>query len=579
MVVKMMTRKIIAVGFGVALSCGSLAETLYNGIKLPAEWPPARDPSREYAMPVPYLWAANRPKVIPIDLGRQLFVDDFLIKKTDLERVYPHPVKYEGNPVLRPETEIELNRPGNAGASPVDGGLWWDPEKGKFRYWYGIGWAYRIGYAESDDGIHFTRVPTDSEKGTNYVLPDQWVGSWSVFRDYENKDPSKRWQLFIANNIGPDGKRSHISLGYVSEDGIHWNGPHRLGYTDDRSTFFYNPFRRVWGFNLRINDRGHAPKWPESRGRSCAYAESPTFPEGCEWNWGTKVTGKDKTAVIWQQADALDPVDPQYPDSPQLYNVDAVAYESIMLSLQQIHHGPPNGVCDKKELPKITDLCFAYSRDGFHYSRPDRTAAIASERWDAYGKKWDVGYVNPLSNICVIKDEKLYIYYGANEGFVGRGEELKGLKEKFSKDEIRARSYGSGLRGMYDRRATGLAILRRDGFAGLRAGDKKGTVTTRPVQFSGKRLFVNVEAPKGVLKAEVLDAEKDEVLFVSEVVRGDHTKIEVADVSAYANRPVRLRFTVKRGTFYSFWVAPDASGKSGGYLAGGGPDYPGLRDL
>jgi len=30
---------------------------------------------------------------------------------------------------------------------------------------------------------------------------------------------------------------------------------------------------------------------------------------------------------------------------------------------------------------------------------------------------------------------------------------------------------------------------------------------------------------------------------------------------------------------YSFWVSRDATGTSGGYLAAGGPDYPGLRDL
>lgn len=59
--------------------------TLYNGISLPDEWPPrdidtgSRDP-----LPVPYLQAP--PAVIPIDVGRQLFVDDFLIRRTDLAR-------------------------------------------------------------------------------------------------------------------------------------------------------------------------------------------------------------------------------------------------------------------------------------------------------------------------------------------------------------------------------------------------------------------------------------------------------------------------------------------------------------
>jgi hypothetical protein len=44
-------------------------------------------------------------------------------------------------------------------------------------------------------------------------------------------------------------------------------------------------------------------------------------------------------------------------------------------------------------------------------------------------------------------------------------------------------------------------------------------------------------------------------------------------------RSVRFRFQLHCGTFYSFWVSKDANGKSGGYLAAGGPAYTGLRDL
>ena len=53
-------------------------ELLYNGIRLPEEWPPRLRISRE-PMPVPYL--DKRPAVVPIDVGRQLFVDDFLVPR------------------------------------------------------------------------------------------------------------------------------------------------------------------------------------------------------------------------------------------------------------------------------------------------------------------------------------------------------------------------------------------------------------------------------------------------------------------------------------------------------------------
>ncbi|HIG29971.1 MAG TPA: hypothetical protein EYQ50_20115 [Verrucomicrobiales bacterium] len=54
--------------------------------------------------------------------------------------------------------------------------------------------------------------------------------------------------------------------------------------------------------------------------------------------------------------------------------------------------------------------------------------------------------------------------------------------------------------------ATGLATIRRDGFAPMDADAGGGALTTRPVTFKGKYLFVNVDCPKGELKAEVLDA-------------------------------------------------------------------------
>ena len=47
----------------------------YNGIVPPRVWPPQHIEPDESLLPVPYL--NNPPSVIPIDTGRQLFVDDF----------------------------------------------------------------------------------------------------------------------------------------------------------------------------------------------------------------------------------------------------------------------------------------------------------------------------------------------------------------------------------------------------------------------------------------------------------------------------------------------------------------------
>ena len=48
--------------------------------------------------------------VIPIDDGRQLFVDDFLIEQTTLQRTFHLPRYHPDGPVLKAETPCEFHR-------------------------------------------------------------------------------------------------------------------------------------------------------------------------------------------------------------------------------------------------------------------------------------------------------------------------------------------------------------------------------------------------------------------------------------------------------------------------------------
>ena len=75
---------------------------LYNGIVCPEQWPPRyEEPVRAGDMPVPYL--EKKPVVIPVNVGRQLFVDDFLVMETNLQRITHTPNFYANNPVLEPD--------------------------------------------------------------------------------------------------------------------------------------------------------------------------------------------------------------------------------------------------------------------------------------------------------------------------------------------------------------------------------------------------------------------------------------------------------------------------------------------
>lgn len=531
-------------------------ELLYNGIRLPAdEWPPRNiaPVPRGKPMEVPYL--DHRPELVPIDVGRQLFVDDFLIEETTLNREFHLPEKYKGNPVLKPETELELNakrvapvffgEPGAPAAVPKSGGVWWDPKEQHFKMWYEAGWLNTIALATSKDGIHWERPEFDIRPGTNQVLPvDMTPDSWTVVPNYDSSDPAARYTMFIT---APGADQPGHSM--TSPDGIHWNNRTKTGVMGDRSTHFYNPFRKKWVYSLRTY-------FNHQRARQ--YYECDDFMAGASWSPSDRIP--------WLMTDENDLVDAETGEKPQLYNFDAAPYESLMLGMFQVHNGPDNLICHEKGLPKITELQFAYSRDGFHWDRPDRRIAISASRKDV----WDRGYVQPIGNICVIQGDKLWFYYSAFQG-----------------NEATAGNEWMQDGGMYSHGSTGVATLRRDGFASMTAGNKTGVLTTRPVLFTGRHLFINADVPNGRLRAEVRDESGNPIapftLENSIPFTGDSTLQEltwqgISDLSVIAGKPIRFHFEVQNGSLYAFWVSRDVSGRSDGYVAGGGPGYTGPTD-
>lgn len=195
-------------------------------------------------MPTPYL--INRPEIIPIDLGRQLLVDNFLIEQTDMERRSYTPRKMSFNPVLKPETELEQGIYGIPGASAKDGGVWWDPKDQLFKMWYEAGWLHRMAYATSKDGIYWERPNLDIVPGTNQIVPEIVADSSTVWLDHFTQNDEERFKMFLRspNSIPGSTERFNYGFSMVSPDGIHWGKPVKTGPCGDRSTMFYNPFRQ-----------------------------------------------------------------------------------------------------------------------------------------------------------------------------------------------------------------------------------------------------------------------------------------------------------------------------------------------
>jgi len=531
---------------------GPKPEKLHNGIELPDEWPPRfREPGTAEVMDVPYL--KRPPKTIPIDLGRQLFVDDFLIEKTTLQRTFHQAKKFEGNPVFKPETARELggSTEGERGEQATmftgQGGLFYDPEEKLFKLFHVAGWRGPLSLATSTDMKTWTRRGQLLPEGLRWMGPKLVNGGSDncVWLDLNAKNPAERikyltcW-LHVPKEHRPQGfmHSLHLSDGKTFSDAVTTTIA-----ADDYCSFFYNPFREKWVFSIKKGT---------SRGRSRYYFESDDFLKGADW----------EKSVFWTCADKLDQPEPEgrYPgagEAPQLYSLNAVAYESLMVGMHYIHRGPKNEICDKGKFPKLLDLELGFSRDGFHWDRPDRSGFIVGSRTEG---SWDRAYLHGAAGVFAVLDDQLVFPYMGTSGIAP-----------------------GGHRGMYTGGSIGLATLRRDGFASMDAGATGGMLTTRPVKFKGAHLFVNANTSKGELRAEVID-DKGAVLAASRPFIGDHTRQKLewdaaADLSAFAGKPVRIRFHLTGGQLYSFWVTADAKGASNGYLGAGGPGYPGVRDV
>lgn len=523
-------------------------ETLYNGIVLPDQWPPQIEKLTREPMRVPYL--ESPPEIITIDVGRQLFVDDFLIEHTTLKRSHHRPQYHPDNPVLKPDKSWECEEAARA-AAPFSDGVFYDPKDKLFKMWYMGGYIASTCLAISRDGIGWEKPSFDVRPGTNEVLSHRDVepanvgryrDSSTVWLDYQDQDPKRRYKMFVTT---PIPTRWSLAL-RCSDNGIHWSEPLAVSATriGDRTTVFYNPFRKKWVFSLRTDQSGV--------GRCRGYFEHSDAIAG--------IKQIANGSVPWTCADRLDPhhPDPNYSQvEPQLYNLDAVAYESVMLGLFSIWQGPPNNVCAQLKIQKRNELLAGFSRDGFHWHRPDRARFLPVNPTEG---AWNWGNVQSAGGCCLVVRDKLYFYVSGRM-----------LGDRYWDGNCH----------------TGLATIRRDGFASMDADNEVGALITRPVKFKGRYLFVNVDNPNGELRVEVLTEDNKAVEGLSfencVPISTDSTIQQVSwkgvkDISSLAGKDVRFRFHLRSGKLYSFWVSPDESGASYGYVSAGGPGFTGPID-
>ena len=564
-------------GITPAYAQGGVPETLYNGIVLPQVWPPTDVAFDGEPIPVPYI--RNPPNPILIDVGRQLFVDDFLIERTNLTRTFHAAEWYPGNPVLKPDQPWEIE---GTFAAPYIDGAWFDPQDGLYKMWYLAGDLRNICLAISEDLVSWKKPMLDVVPGTNIVhrVPYR-VDERTIWRDPFDPDPTRRYKLFKVERrfYGDDWTFNTL----ISADGIHWQ-PAATAVTScgDATSVAWNPFRRQWVYSVK-------QYWPWGK-RVRMYWENRDPLDGPWWSYGPNWPGSGDL-VRWLDADRLDVLRPGIASECELYNMSQVAYESVMLGLLVVWRGQP------PDRPKINEVLVAFSRDGFRWDRTSRRpfAGVSERQGD-----WNWGNVQPCGGCCIVTRNRLWFLFSGRAGIPG-----------------------TPSNGVV---STGLAGIRRDGFASMDALSGYGELTTRPLRFRGRFLFVNAAlqhggpgwlpilgtgtaggdarvdaavgrggggiigrqwSPGGALLVEVLD-EHGNVIWPFAAwrcipVEGDQCSARVRwfgdpDLGRLAGKTVRLKFYLTSGSLYSFWITSDPAGRSHGFLGAGSRDYSGIVD-
>ena len=515
--------------------------TLENGIRITQNWPPSNEPGKSRKpMSVPYL--ENPPDIISINRGRQLLVDDFLVESSyNLKRVFHKPTYHKLNPILDHDKPWELNQNGDPYAAPFSGGVWFDEKDSLFKMWYSAGGGSHdqsndgliTCYAESLNGIKWIK-PTvglfDKENVVDTTIQD----CVTVWLDKNEKDDTKRFKMFI-NQFYEPGKVNML-LKY-SADGIDWSDAAAASEDlFDRCSAWYNPFADKWILSLKTKTKF---------GRSRNYVEGNS-PEPVV---KTAKRNTDEKVKHWFTAWPDEPRHPDFPNvPPEIYNLDAIAYESLTLGFFSVWEGPENDVCDSLGIQKRNEVCLGYSRDGFHWDRPDMSPFLPVDQSES---AWNWGNVQSTNGSPIIVGDSLYFY-------------VSGRRNNPAWDT---------------NMATGLGVLRRDGFASLDAKENEGSITTRNLAIEGRYLFVNADASEGQIAAEILDEEGNVIPGYSKkksfIVQTNGTRLKVSwkevDLLEALPEIVKIKFYLTNSSLYSFWVSEFETGESGGYTAGGGP--------
>ena len=505
--------------------------------------------------------------VLDVGSSKQLFVDEMFIASRSGVELVMNPPYQSCEPVLTMDEPHEVQSQSSFGIySSVlkeDDGrirIWYHARKGEDRS--GLDQAY-VGYAESTDGIHFTKpalnlFEEDGSTANNIVIPSKLGGS-SVWID-PNAPPEERYKN-QSKVYNPDvSMQFHM---HSSPDGIRWKMFQNIeldrgGGWDTQSIIFWDPaigryvlytrhwfakrhgtaegnenyrtVRRLESDDLRGWDNQSIVMWPDEVDLATYETDVPLRPEGPDSPYG-RVPMDYYGASVFKYPDADGVYVMMANANWYWYNRDPVVttirddMDVLREETQRI-----NG-------PSRFDARLAVSRDGVSFQRcGGRRPFMSPGPEGSFSSRMVWAMPNPVR-----MGDELWIYYS------GTNRDHDGLLDPAAEGHL------SGI---------GRAIMRLDGFVSADAEYGGGEIVTPVVRFEGAQLELNVDTGGGgSVLVELQEAAGRPIAGYTEkeaaFVCGNSVRMPVCwgkrrDVSELAGKPIRVRFAMRDCKLYAF---------------------------
>ena len=492
--------------------------------------------------------ASVEDELVPVGLQKQLLVDDYVVaSKNNVVRALGKPTKRGVVMTASVPTDFHPTRqfPNGFPETGHNGvgyrtTVLWNGQQEKFQMLYRASAENLTAYAESTDGITWTK-PLIADDGQSNLITYRGKTRGTFYEASFMIDPTLPWNHPEKYKAAFNPGNTMCAIAH-SADGIHWNGYNNGESVTGRAADTQNQILRdpIGHRYLLVTrtDLGAEGGRAEFRASRIMVHETGNDLRSHPTAWTTLVT----VAID-------DPSGAKTPSGVDVYQMEAMTvwvYENVYFGLMRVlaageltggAGAGPDPDPDARPETDVIDFFIGTSRDAVSF---DMSWVHAREPLVERGSagSFDRSLIMAASEILTRGDEHWIYYQGEDCQHHGaRSPESKGGQ-------------------------IGLATLRLDGFVCLEARDRRGQVTTRPFKLEGVTLEVNVDASGGSVHVEILDATGGPVAGFSGEQAVRYTGVDELrlvtqwenhrDLSTLMGKTIRLRFHLNNAKLYAF---------------------------